>query len=62
MKDTKLGVKTILAADLKISEVVAAAMKTKEYKKLVKDLVRVMEEGKKFVLSSVGASEEWQKH
>ena len=56
MKDTKLGVKTILAADLKIPEVVAKAMKTKEYKKLVKDLVRVMEEGKKFVLSSVGAS------
>jgi len=55
-KDTKEGVKNLLSADEKISVVVEKAMATKEFDLLIDDLVRVMTERKKFVLSSVGAS------
>lgn len=55
-KDTKAGVKTILSADQAIPGVVAKAMETENYKQFVEDLVNVMTNRKKFVLSSVGAS------
>lgn len=55
-KDTEEGVKNLLAADLLIPGVVKKAMASKEFDLLIKDLVRVMTEKKKFVLSSVGAS------
>jgi N-acetylmuramic acid 6-phosphate etherase len=55
-KDTKEGARVILSADTDIPSVVATAMKTKEYQQLIEDIVVVMEQRKKFVLSSVGAS------
>jgi N-acetylmuramic acid 6-phosphate etherase len=55
-KDTKEGARIILSADTDIPTVVATAMKTKEYQQLIEDIVVVMEQRKKFVLSSVGAS------
>lgn len=55
-KDTEAGVKNLLAADETISGVVEKAMATKEFDLLIDDLVRVMTERRKFVLSSVGAS------
>lgn len=55
-QDTKKGVKTILSADLDIPGVVAKAMQTEYYQMLIDDLVNVMTNRKKFVLSSVGAS------
>jgi len=55
-KDTKAGAKIILSADTDIPKVVAKAMKTKEYQQLIDDIVMVMKNRRKFVLSSVGAS------
>ncbi|MDD2258510.1 MAG: hypothetical protein PHU02_03965 [Bacilli bacterium] len=55
-KNTEEGVRNLLAADEQIPLVVEKAMATKEFDLLIDDLVRVMTERKKFVLSSVGAS------
>ena len=64
-KDTKAGVAMILSADVKntyngkkvdIPTVAAKAFKTKEFEQLVCDIKRVMDENKRVVISSVGAS------
>ena len=64
-KDTKAGVAMILSADVKntyngkkvdIPTVAARAFKTKEFEQLVSDIKRVMDENKRVVISSVGAS------
>jgi N-acetylmuramic acid 6-phosphate etherase len=55
-KDTKAGVKTILAADKYIPEVSRACFKGEEFKRLVGEILRCMEEDRKVVFSSVGAS------
>ncbi len=55
-KDTAEGIKMILAADVNIAPVAEKAFKSKEFKMFVNDLKRVLDERKKFVFSSVGAS------
>lgn len=55
-KDTKAGVKTILAADKYIPEVSRGCFKGEEFKRLVSEILRCMEEDRKVVFSSVGAS------
>ncbi len=55
-KDTSEGIKTILSADVNIPVVAAKAFKSKEFKALVQDIKRVMDERKQVVFSSVGAS------
>ncbi|MBR5010635.1 MAG: hypothetical protein IKY06_08325 [Clostridia bacterium] len=55
-KDTKAGVKTILAADRYIPEVSRGCFKGEEFARLVGDILRCMEEDRKVVFSSVGAS------
>lgn len=55
-KDTASGVKMILSADCNIAPVAAKAFKKPEFKKLVDDIKRVIDENKKVVFSSVGAS------
>ena len=55
-KDTAEGVKTILAADKYIPEVSENCFKSKEFDKLVKDIRRCMDEGRRVIFSSVGAS------
>lgn len=64
-KDTKAGVAMILSADVKntyndkkvdIPTVAAKAFKSKEFARLVEDIKRVLDENKRVVISSVGAS------
>ncbi len=55
-RDTSEGIKMILSADLDIGDVAAKAFETQNFKDLVDDIKRCMDEGKKFVFSSVGAS------
>lgn len=64
-KDTKAGVAMILSADVKntyndkkvdIPTVAAKAFKSKEFARLVDDIKRVLDENKRVVISSVGAS------
>ena len=64
-KDTKAGVAMILSADVKntyegkkvdIPTVAARAFKSKEFARLVDDIKRVLDENKRVVISSVGAS------
>ena len=64
-KDTKAGVAMILSADVKntyegkhvdIPTVASRCFKTKEFNRLVNDVKRVIDENKRVVISSVGAS------
>lgn len=55
-KDTEAGVKMILSADEEIPKVVKAAFKTKEFKALVDDIKRAIDERRTVLFSSVGAS------
>ncbi|MBQ3668124.1 MAG: hypothetical protein II920_02740 [Clostridia bacterium] len=55
-KDTAEGVKTILAADKYIPEVSERCFKSPEFGRLVKDIRRCMDEKRRVVFSSVGAS------
>ena len=55
-KSTPEGVKTILSADQYIPGVAAKEFKTKEFKLFVKEIKRAMDQRKKVVFSSVGAS------
>ncbi len=55
-KDTAEGVKMILSADQYIPGVAGQEFKTKEFKFFVKEIKRAMDERKKVVFSSVGAS------
>ena len=55
-KDTAKGVKTILNADYRIAEVARGQFQTPEFEAFVSDIKRCMDERKKVVFSSVGAS------
>ena len=55
-KDTAEGIKMILAADVNIPKVTAKAFETPEFKRLVADIKRVIDERKTVLFSSVGAS------
>ena len=55
-KDTAKGVKTILNADYKIAEVARGQFHTPEFEAFVNDIKRCMDERRKVVFSSVGAS------
>ena len=55
-KDTAKGVKTILSADKYIAKVAREQFNTKEFAAFVDDIKRCMDERKKVVFSSVGAS------
>lgn len=55
-KDTAQGVKTILSADKYIAKVAGEQFKTPEFEAFVSDIKRCMDERKKVVFSSVGAS------
>ncbi len=55
-KDTAAGVKMILDADVNIPTVAAKTFKTKVFKGLVADIKKVMDNNKRVVISSVGAS------
>lgn len=55
-RDTASGVKMILDADVNIPKVSKKAFKSKEFKKLVEDIVYAMENRKTVLFSSVGAS------
>jgi len=55
-KDTKAGVKMILSADEDIPKVVKEAFKTQEFKDLVDDIKRAIDERRTVLFSSVGAS------
>ena len=60
-KDTQAGARMILDADVanpevNIPSVAAKAFKTQNFKRMVADFKRVMYEGKRVVISSVGAS------
>ena len=55
-KDTAKGVKTILSADRNIAKVAREQFNTKEFAAFVDDIKRCMDERKKVVFSSVGAS------
>lgn len=55
-KDTKEGIKMILSADTDIPSVVAKAFETLEFKRLIDDVKRVIDERKTVLFSSVGAS------
>ncbi|MCR4621020.1 MAG: hypothetical protein K5663_02950 [Clostridiales bacterium] len=55
-KDTRAGVRTILAADKYIPEVSRSCFKGDEFKRLTGEILRCMEEGRRVVFSSVGAS------
>ena len=56
LKDTKAGVKMILDADRDIPRAVNDAAKTQEFKNLVKDIKKAIDNRKTILLSSVGAS------
>ncbi|MBQ7646535.1 MAG: hypothetical protein IJS94_04625, partial [Clostridia bacterium] len=55
-KDTSKGIKMILSADVNIPKKASEAFETKEFKKLVKDIKRVIKKRKTVLFSSVGAS------
>jgi N-acetylmuramic acid 6-phosphate etherase len=55
-KDTQEGVKTILSADADIASVTLKAFETSEFKRLVADIKRAVDERKTILFSSVGAS------
>jgi len=55
-KDTKAGIKMILDADRDIPRAVNDAAKTQEFKNLVKDIKKAIDNRKTILLSSVGAS------
>lgn len=55
-KDTAEGLKTIFSADVNIPKVAAKAFKTKVFNNLVDDIKKAMDNRKKVVFSSVGAS------
>ncbi len=55
-KDTAKGVKTILSADKYIAKVAGDQFKTPEFEAFVADIKRCMDERRKVVFSSVGAS------
>lgn len=55
-RDTALGVKTILDADVNIASVARKAFETEAFQALVADIVRCMEERRTVLFSSVGAS------
>ena len=55
-KDTQAGVKTILSADEDIAKVALGQFKTPEFEAFVSDIKRCMDERRKVVFSSVGAS------
>lgn len=55
-KDTALGIKCILSADEDIAPVALGQFKTPEFEAFVSDIKRCMDERKKVVFSSVGAS------
>ena len=55
-KDTAKGVKTILSADKYIAKVAGEQFKTPEFEAFVADIKRCMDERRKVVFSSVGAS------
>lgn len=50
------GIKTILMADANVAKVAKNAFSSKEFQQLVKDIERCMEEEKRVLFSSVGAS------
>ena len=56
MKDTAKGVKTIFDADKYVAPVARAAFNTPEFAAFVDDIKRCMDEKRKVVFSSVGAS------
>ena len=56
MKDTAKGVKTIFDADINVAPVARAAFNTPEFAAFVDDIKRCMDEKRKVVFSSVGAS------
>lgn len=55
-KDTAAGVKMILSADVNIPSVASNAFETPEFKQFVEDIYRAINERKKVLFSSVGAS------
>ena len=55
-RDTAEGIRTILAADKYIPEVSARCFESAEFAKLVKDIRRCMDEHRRVIFSSVGAS------
>lgn len=55
-RDTAEGLKTILAADKYIPEVSERCFMSEEFARLVNDIRRCMDEGRRVVFSSVGAS------
>lgn len=55
-RDTSAGVKLILDADRYIPEVSLKCFESAEFKKLTADILRCMNEGRRVVFSSVGAS------
>lgn len=55
-KDTAAGCKMILSADGNIPKVAAAAFETEEYKSLVADIKKAIDNRKTILFSSVGAS------
>ena len=55
-KSLQAGIKTILMADKNIASVAKKAFESGEFKLLVSDIVRCMEEGRRVLFSSVGAS------
>ena len=55
-KDTAKGVKTILSADKYIADVARGQFNTPEFQAFVDDIKRCMDEKRKVVFSSVGAS------
>jgi len=56
MKDTAEGLKLILEADCNIANVVSKQFKTKEFQAFIDDIKRCIDERRKVVFSSVGAS------
>ncbi|MDR1261912.1 MAG: hypothetical protein LBK46_00325 [Oscillospiraceae bacterium] len=55
-RDTAEGVKTLLKADCLISGVASGCFKSDAFKNMVGDIRRAMEEGRRILISSVGAS------
>lgn len=55
-RDTAAGIQTILSADSDIPTVASKAFETPEFKRLVDDIKRVIDERKTLLFSSVGAS------
>ena len=55
-KDTAAGCKMILSVDANITKVAAAAFETEEFKSLVLDIKKAIDNRKTILFSSVGAS------